>query len=63
MQDSGRAMQILLVEDSEGDIRLTQEGLKEAKLRNELLVCRDGLEAIAFLQKQGQYQSARRPDF
>ncbi len=62
MQDGGRAIQILLVEDSEGDIRLTQEGLKEAKLRNELSVCKDGLDAIAFLRKQGKYETANRPD-
>ena len=46
---------ILLVEDNEGDIVLTLEALKEAKLRNKISVVRDGEEALQFLYKEGKY--------
>lgn len=62
IMDDGSAVQILLVEDSIGDVRLTQEGLKEAKLRNELSVCKDGMEALEFLRREGEHESAPRPD-
>lgn len=47
---SGRAIEILLVEDNPGDVRLTIEGLNEAKVRNNLHVARDGVEALEFLR-------------
>lgn len=53
---------ILLVEDNAADIRLTQEALKESKLRNNLYVVRDGMEAMAFLRREGRYEDAVRPD-
>lgn len=56
------AVEILLVEDSPGDVRLTQEALKDSKLYNNLNVVPDGVEAIAFLRRQGQYGNAPRPD-
>ncbi|MEP6986570.1 MAG: response regulator [Chloroflexota bacterium] len=56
------AVEILLVEDSPGDVRLTQEALKDSKLYNNLNVVPDGVEAIAFLRRQGQYTNAPRPD-
>jgi CheY-like chemotaxis protein len=59
---SGRAVEILLVEDNPGDVRLTIEGLKEAKVRNNLHVARDGVEALEFLRRQGQFGDAVRPD-
>jgi CheY-like chemotaxis protein len=59
---SGRAVEILLVEDNPGDVRLTIEGLKEAKVRNNLHVARDGVEALEFLRRQGQFDDAVRPD-
>jgi len=59
---SANAIQILLIEDSEGDVRLTKEGLKEAKLRNDLAVCNDGVEALAYLRNEGEFESAPRPD-
>jgi CheY-like chemotaxis protein len=59
---SGRAVEILLVEDNPGDVRLTIEGLKEAKVRNNLHVARDGVEAIEFLRRQGKFADAVRPD-
>ena len=53
---------ILLVEDNPGDVRLTQEVFKEAKMGNRLLVVYDGEEALSFLKKTGKYANAPRPD-
>jgi len=53
---------ILLVEDSPSDVRLTQEALKEAKVLNTLHVVQDGVAALAFLLKEGQYASRPSPD-
>lgn len=53
---------ILLVEDSPGDVRLTREALKEAKVLNRLHIVEDGLEALAFLRQQGQYAVSPRPE-
>ena len=55
-------IEILLVEDSPADVRLTKEALKEEKLHNNLSVVNDGVEAIAFLRKEGKYSNAVRPD-
>lgn len=57
-----KAVEILLVEDNPGDIRLTQEALKDSKLHNKLSVARDGVEALEFLRRQGQHAGAPRPD-
>jgi CheY-like chemotaxis protein len=59
---SGRPIEILLVEDSPGDVRLTQEILKEGKVHNNLSVVEDGVEALAFLQQQQPYTHAPHPD-
>lgn len=53
---------ILLVEDNEGDILLTTEALDEAKLSNTLFVVRDGEQAIQFINKQGDFKNAITPD-
>jgi two-component system, chemotaxis family, response regulator Rcp1 len=53
---------ILLVEDNPGDARLTMEALKEGKFHNQLAHVTDGVEALAYLRKQGKYQGAIRPD-
>jgi CheY-like chemotaxis protein len=58
----GRPIEILLVEDNPGDVRLTIEGLNEGKVRNNLHVAKDGVEALAFLRREGQFQTATRPD-
>lgn len=58
----GRPIEILLVEDNPGDVRLTIEGLKEGKVRNNLHVARDGVEALEFLRRQGPFANAVRPD-
>jgi chemotaxis family two-component system response regulator Rcp1 len=58
----GKAIEILLVEDSAGDVRLTVEALKESKIRNKLSVVQDGVEAMEFLRQEGIYKDAVRPD-
>jgi CheY-like chemotaxis protein len=62
MEASGRPIEILLVEDDPGDVRLTLEALRDGKVRNNLHVAKDGVEAMAFLRHEGQYASAIRPD-
>jgi CheY-like chemotaxis protein len=59
---SGSPIEILLVEDNPGDVRLIREALKEGKVRNILHVVCDGVEAIAFLRQQGEYSGFPRPD-
>jgi chemotaxis family two-component system response regulator Rcp1 len=58
----GDPIEILLVEDNPGDVRLTKEALRDGKIYNNLYVARDGVEAMAFLRKTGQYAQAPRPD-
>jgi len=55
-------IQILLVEDNEGDILLTLEAFKEIKVKNNIAVVKDGEEAIEFLKKQGQYADRAMPN-
>jgi len=57
-----RPVEILLVEDNPGDVRLTREALKEGKVHNNLHVAPDGVEALAFLNREGKYADAVRPD-
>jgi two-component system, chemotaxis family, response regulator Rcp1 len=58
----GRPIEILLIEDNLGDIRLTQEALKEARVLNQMSVARDGAEALAVLRQEGEYAETSRPD-
>ncbi|HKP51373.1 MAG TPA: response regulator [Chloroflexia bacterium] len=58
----GMPIEILLVEDNAGDVRLAVEALKEGKVLNNLSVARDGVEAMAFLRREGEYAGAPRPD-
>jgi chemotaxis family two-component system response regulator Rcp1 len=60
--ESMRPIEILLVEDNPGDVRLTREALKEAKVRNNLAVANDGVEALAYLRREPPHQGATRPD-
>ena len=60
--ESARPFNILLVEDNPGDVRLTQEAFNESKLLYELFVAVDGVEAMEFLHKDGEYIDAPRPD-
>ncbi|HKI55801.1 MAG TPA: response regulator [Trueperaceae bacterium] len=57
-----KEVDILLVEDSPGDVRLTREALAEGKLKNRLHVAEDGEQALAFLRRDGGYAEAPRPD-
>jgi chemotaxis family two-component system response regulator Rcp1 len=61
-QTTGRPIDILLVEDNPGDVRLTVEALRDSKVRNKLYVARDGMEATAFLRREGKYADAPHPD-
>ncbi len=61
-QMTGRPIEIMLVEDNPGDVRLTEEALKEGKVNNRLSVVEDGVEAMAFLRREGEYADASRPD-
>jgi CheY-like chemotaxis protein len=53
---------ILMVEDNEGDVLLAKEALKRAKVANTVTVVCDGVEALAYLKKQGKHADAPRPD-
>ena len=55
-------IEILLVEDNPGDARLAKEALKESKLKNNLYIADDGVEAMDFLNKKGKYKDMPRPD-
>jgi CheY-like chemotaxis protein len=61
-EEFGRPIEILLVEDNPGDIRLTKEALKEGKVKNNLKVAMDGVEAYQYLLREGEFQDAVRPD-
>jgi CheY-like chemotaxis protein len=64
MTDSGggRPIEILLVEDSPDDATLTMEALKEGKVRNHVHLAEDGVEALAFLRREGARANSPRPD-
>ncbi|MGH7762046.1 MAG: response regulator [Candidatus Dormibacteraceae bacterium] len=55
-------IEILLVEDNQGDARLTQEALREGKIRNHLHHAKDGVEAMSFLKHEGEHKNAPTPD-
>ena len=55
-------IEILLVEDNPGDVRLTREALRDGKVRNNLNVVDDGVKALEFLRRQGGFGKAPRPD-
>src|SRR5207247_11071811 len=59
---NGRSIEVLLVEDNPGDVRLTLEVLKEEKMLLHVSVVGDREEALAFLRKEGKYDSAAQPD-
>jgi two-component system, chemotaxis family, response regulator Rcp1 len=61
-KEACRPIEILMVEDNPGDVRLTVEALKEGKVRNNFHTVEDGVEALAFLRRQGPYADAPRPD-
>src|SRR5882724_6400943 len=59
---NNKQVEILLVEDNPGDVRLTMEALKEGKLLNHVSVAEDGVEALALLHHEGKYAGRPRPD-
>lgn len=62
MNDSQSTITILLIEDNPGDVRLTQEAFKEGRKNVNLDVVMDGVEAINYLYKKGEYQNKKNPD-
>lgn len=62
ISDNIHVVDILLVEDNAGDARLAREALKDSKLKNNLFVVGDGVEAMKFLMKEGEYFEVPRPD-
>jgi CheY-like chemotaxis protein len=57
-----RPIEILLVEDNPGDVRLTREIFKAARIRNLIHTVEDGVEAMEYLRNQGKYADAAKPD-
>jgi len=62
MNTGGVPIEILLVEDNPGDARLTREALRDAKVRNRLHVAADGVDALAFLRREGKHAAVPKPD-
>jgi two-component system, chemotaxis family, response regulator Rcp1 len=60
--DNDMPTQVLLVEDSPGDVRLTQEAFRDANIAVRLHVALDGVEAMEFLRREGRHGNAPRPD-
>jgi chemotaxis family two-component system response regulator Rcp1 len=63
IRKDGRPLEVLLVEDSPGDVRLTREAFRDARAAINLHVAFDGVEAMAFLRREGEHAQAPRPDF
>jgi two-component system, chemotaxis family, response regulator Rcp1 len=61
-RESLRTIDVLLVEDNPGDVRLTREAFQDNKVRILLNVAEDGVEAMAYLRREGKYSQASRPD-
>jgi CheY-like chemotaxis protein len=59
---NGKPIEILLVEDNPGDVRLTREAFKDGKVANTIHVVEDGEQALAYLRRQGKHAGAVRPD-
>jgi CheY-like chemotaxis protein len=57
-----KVIDILLVEDNPGDVRLAQEALKDSKVSNNMIVVEDGVEAMEYLHRRGKYANAPHPD-
>jgi CheY-like chemotaxis protein len=60
--DEMKAFEVLMVEDNRGDVILVQEAMRKAGLSHRLSVVPDGIEAMAYLRRQGKYADATRPD-
>ncbi len=62
MESSVKPIEILLVEDNEGDARLAKEALQDSKVMNNIHHVPDGIEAMDFLHRKGKYKDVPRPD-
>ena len=62
-KETGRPVEILMIEDDPDDAELTTEAIKETKIRFNLNVVDDGIKALAYLRKEGIYADSPRPDF
>ncbi len=62
MSESQATIEVLLVEDSPADARLTQEVLKGGDICKHLTIVKDGVEALSYLRREGRYRDALRPD-
>jgi CheY-like chemotaxis protein len=62
LAEAVRPIEVLLVEDDEGDVLMTREALKEGKVLNRLNVVGDGVEALAYLRREPGYADVTRPD-
>ena len=62
METESRAKIIFLVEDNRGDIRLIQEALKNSSIHHQMVIVRNGMDAMAYLRQEGEYSDAVRPD-
>ena len=60
--EAEREIQVLLVEDDPGDVLMTREAFEDYKIQNNLFVVTDGVEAMNFLRKQGEYADVPTPD-
>ncbi len=59
---NGQSIEILLIEDNPGDVRLILEIFKESEVDNQIAIVKDGVEAIAYLRQLGDYANVKRPD-
>jgi len=62
MMRNGKAINILLVDDNPGDVRLAQKAFKDSKIRHTMYVAGNGIEAMEFLRRQGKYSNTPLPD-
>jgi len=62
MENNASPIEILLIEDNPGDVKLTQLGLKEAKVSNNLSIVNNGIDALNYLYKRGEFAFSTRPD-
>jgi CheY-like chemotaxis protein len=60
--DDGEAVEILLAEDNPNDVRMTKRAFEKGKFLNNIHVAEDGVEALAFLRREGEYADEPRPD-
>lgn len=61
-REAARPIEVLLVEDNPGDVRLTREAFRNARMERPLHVAADGVEAMAFLRREGEFARSPRPD-